>query len=669
MEEKSTFTSAKRCGEQSLSTSTKRYKKSTSRVWEYFDKLNIGGKFKARCKECGQIYAGEHGTSVLHKHLKLNHGHMLLDEESGRVPDLLQHVTLGDGQQDSLPSPAEKELFIDQFGVDQDRYRELIVRAVIRHNYPYNFVEHGGTREVHTYLNPKLQHISQQMVKDDVLGIYRQEKEIFALALESIPVSLTFDLWFSEKEDGYLLLRANFVDENWTLQSRVLNLKFIPPPHEGPLLAEKVIDLLEEWGIKKKLFTITLNDASTNNGLVDVVKNHFNLLREGEYFHIFCGAQILDSTAQIVLKLIENCVIKIRQNVKYVKGTKERLLIFAKCVAQLSLESNKKFREDAPSKWTSTYLMLESMLQYKLAFRQLQKVDTNFNDHVTEEEWRKTEKVCKFLKPFHDISTLFSKKEYPTSNLYFSGIWKIQSLINVEVQDRNSILYDVAIEMNTKFKKYLDCYSLIFSFAIILDPRYKLEFVEFVFRKVHPTNYGEKLMYVRDKLGELYEEYSHLSACSDTSVPSSRTFSCGVKEEDIDDMDDFELFLEQKRELNLGKSQLDSYLEERNVDRKMPFDVLSYWKANKSRYTVLSVMAREILTIPITAAAPETSFGSGEQTFNKYHSLITPENVEDIEALLCSQSWLYPSEATRHEEQDDHLVTDIESLVAASYLR
>lgn len=104
------------------------------------------------------------------------------------------------------------------------------------------------------------------------------------------------------------------------------------------------------------------------------------------------------------------------------------------------------------------------------------------------------------------------------------------------------------------------------------------------------------------------------------------------------------MFLEQKRELNLGKSQLDSYLEERNVDRKMSFDVLDYWKANKSRYTVLSVMARDILTIPITAAAPETSFGSGEQTINKYHSLITPENVEDIEALLCSQSWLYPSE-------------------------
>lgn len=544
MEEQSTSTSAKRCGEHTLSTSTKRYKKSTSRVWEYFDKLSIGGKLKARCNECGQIYAGEHGTSMLRKHLKLKHGHMLLDEESEKVPDLLQHISLGDGQQDSLPSPGNKEIFIDQLGVDQDRYRELMVRAVIRHSYPFNFVEHGGTREVHTYLNPRVQHISQQMVKDDVLGIYRQEKERFALALESIPVSLTFDLWFSEKADGYLLLRANFMDENWTPQSRMLNLKFIPPPHEGPLLAEKVIDLLEEWGIKKKLFTITLNDASTNNGLVDVVKKHFKLLREGEYFHIYCGAQILNSTAQIVLKLIENCVIKIRQNVKYLKGTKERLLIFTKCVSQLSLKSINKFREDAPTKWTSTYLMLESMLQYKLAFRRLQNVDTNFNDLVTEEEWRKIEKVCKFLKPFHDISTLFSKNEYPTSNLYFTGIWKIQSLINVEMEDRNSILYDVAIEMNTKFKKYLDCYSLIFSFAIILDPRYKLEYVEFVFRKVHPTSYSEKLMYVREKMGELYEEYSHLSACSGTSVPSSQTFSCGVKEEDIDDMDVSSVYFE-----------------------------------------------------------------------------------------------------------------------------
>lgn len=120
------------------------------------------------------------------------------------------------------------------------------------------------------------------MVKGDVLEIYRKEMENLMLSLESVSVSLTFDLRFSKKGDGYLLLRAKFVDENWILQPRMLNLKFVPPPHGGPFLAEKVIDLLEEWGIKKKLFTLTLSEASTNDGMVDVVKNHFNLLRQGE---------------------------------------------------------------------------------------------------------------------------------------------------------------------------------------------------------------------------------------------------------------------------------------------------------------------------------------------------------------------------------------------------
>jgi hypothetical protein len=37
------------------------------------------------------------------------------------------------------------------------------------------------------------------------------------------------------------------------------------PPHNSTSLAEKIDDLLQEWGIDKKIFSLTLDNASAND--------------------------------------------------------------------------------------------------------------------------------------------------------------------------------------------------------------------------------------------------------------------------------------------------------------------------------------------------------------------------------------------------------------------
>ena len=58
--------------EEQSSTSnrpTKRYKKSTSIIWELFHKFVENGTQKSRCKKCDQVYISEHGTSNMRKHM------------------------------------------------------------------------------------------------------------------------------------------------------------------------------------------------------------------------------------------------------------------------------------------------------------------------------------------------------------------------------------------------------------------------------------------------------------------------------------------------------------------------------------------------------------------------------------------------------------------------
>ena len=87
-----------------------------------------------------------------------------------------------------------------------------------------------------------------------------------------------------------------------------------------------------------------------------------------------------------------------------------------------------------------------------------------------------------------------------------------------------------------------------------------------------------------------------------------------------------------------GKSELEMYLEEARLDRKSELDVLEYWKKVQHKYPVLSVMVRDIFSIPITTVTSESSFSAGGRIFNCYRNSLLSENFE---ALLYTRTWLY----------------------------
>ncbi|XP_012853660.1 PREDICTED: zinc finger BED domain-containing protein RICESLEEPER 2-like [Erythranthe guttata] len=293
----------------------------------------------------------------------------------------------------------------------------------------------------------------------------------------------------------------------------------------------------------------------------------------------FTRAHILNLVVHSGLKVINESIGKIRDNVKYVRGSETRTLKFVECVKQLGLKTSKKVVQDMLVRWNSTYMMLESALLYKLAFQQLKLVDINYKWCPLYEEWERVEKIAKFLRPFFEKTELFCGQHYPTANHYFPNVWRIQRLIHDEMTSGDSIVSAMARSMKPKFDKYWECYSTLLSFAIILDPRYKLPFVEFAYGKLDQLTVASKIEDLKEQMHDLFEDY--LFASPLTSTQSSHTVGVGVDTE-------MSLMLSKVNEILLAvsQSQLEKYLNQPLLDRKQfpNLDLLDYWKGNATTY-------------------------------------------------------------------------------------
>ena len=375
---------------------------------------------------------------------------------------------------------------------------------------PFQFVEYDGIKKCFGYLHPDFKAVTRNTIKADVLKMYKKEKEKLRSELGEVSgrISLTSDCWTSITTDGYISLTAHFVDKFWCVQKRILNFCFMAPPHTGIHFSSHVFNLLKEWGIQKKIFSLTLDNASNNDVFAENLKWELELLSEGDFFRVRCCAHILNLIVQDGLKEIDDAVIKVRETVKYCKGSQTRKQKFLSCVAHVELESGKGLKQDVPTRWNSTYLMLESALYYKKALLHFQKVDANYVHCPSIDEWGRIEKIGKFLKVFYEATLAFSGTKYPTSNLYFPDVLRIL-LLKQEMESHDRFMQRMANKMWEKFAKYWSQYNTFMAVAVLLDPRFKMQFVEWSFKKIYgdSIDFQMELAKFKDTFEGLYQAY------------------------------------------------------------------------------------------------------------------------------------------------------------------
>ncbi|KAK1411320.1 hypothetical protein QVD17_37868 [Tagetes erecta] len=101
--------------------------------------------------------------------------------------------------------------------------------------------------------------------------------------------------------------------------------------------------------------------------------------------------------------------------------------------------------------------------------------------------------------------------------------------------------------------------------------------------------------------------------------------------------DDYSSFVAKKNTSEGIILELEHYLEEKVCSPNIDLDILAWWKTNGMKYPLLQRIARDVLAIPITTVASDSSFSTSGRLVSPHCSRL---HQKTIEALMCAQSWL-----------------------------
>ncbi|KAG6478920.1 hypothetical protein ZIOFF_062368 [Zingiber officinale] len=255
---------------------------------------------------------------------------------------------------------------------------------------------------------------------------------------------------------------------------------------------------------------IEANEATLNNTLDVEISDKLppsSLILEGKLFHMRCCAHILNLVVRDGLELIGDSIETIRYSVAFWIATPKRDEKFIETARQLKVPSTKKLELDCKTRWNSTYLMLNTALEYEAVFARLKQRGTLYKRVPTQEDWSKVRDISSKLEMFFDAIELFSGTKYPTINLFFSTICDIKLAIGDWLLLDDNLVKTMATNMKVKFEKYWDIMNCLLEIGSILDPRYKMKTVQFYYPLVYGDMSSYEIEKLKKKLCDMVEEY------------------------------------------------------------------------------------------------------------------------------------------------------------------
>ncbi|XP_029458251.1 zinc finger BED domain-containing protein 4-like [Rhinatrema bivittatum] len=718
-----TTTSMKISDQPSISDSRK-----TSMVWNHF---HIGADRRyAECNHCEKIVSrgrnlGHLNNTNMKYHLEKAHRALLLVEEADPTVVLAQasskpqkESSSTDCVQQQHSPPLPRQATIEQMGwcpstISQSK-KQAISKVATQHiavmiavdDQPLQIVENEGFKRLIHFLAPYYKLPSRTTFSCQVLpSLYtkcRAEMQIVIARAKGRSIHLTTDIWTSMNAMyAYLSLTAHWwqLDEALPVSSgnnSTSSSKKVSPGYRWALLHAQVLDkshtsenilqaiqgMMEGWnGLLRSSNKELLNGYFITDNGANIVK----ALADGGLKGIQCFAHMLHlvvrdalglsgkegDTSQVLKQLIEKCR-KIAEHfncsVKSGKQLRERQIAVGAPLHNLV--------QDVPTRWNSTYLMLERFSEQQTPLHDLAVAsEIGLESPLGCQDWTNIAQMVHVLKPFKEYTDALSSATATLGDV-IPAIYYLEQVLEKflhqpEFSKEVLLLVKCLKEQVQKRLKPVmqrDCYML----AAMCDPRVKGSFAH----KCNALGHWKRklirvveiLMSKRVSFKDDDDELGTSSSQSPTPSCStaSTSFSPPMRDQPHPKFHELGIMLQSRASL-VGRivsgADQQQYLQEKLSEihvksflsepvQSMDTDPLRYWAQKASMWPELAIVAQHFLSCPPTSVQSERVFSITGNIVSPHRARLSPDLVEQLVFIKMNFPLLgYPEVPCEWEEE------------------
>jgi hypothetical protein len=135
---------------------------------------------------------------------------------------------------------------------------------IARLDLPLNIGKQPAWKDyIRTTFNPNYKYVSRQTTTRDVEALFYLKQADVKQLLEQVScVCLISDIWSDLAKEDYLSVVFHFVTDDWELEKYIVGMRLIDCSHSGVNIAERILQVISEYNMISKVFSITLDNAS-----------------------------------------------------------------------------------------------------------------------------------------------------------------------------------------------------------------------------------------------------------------------------------------------------------------------------------------------------------------------------------------------------------------------
>jgi hypothetical protein len=482
----------------------------------------------------------------------------------------------------------------------------------------------------------------------------------------------------------------HFIDEKFRLQQELLGFVPLSGSHTGEYMADVVYDLLDEYGIKEKLFCITTDNASNN---IAMVKHLSKLLSydgiswDYKTRHIPCLAHIINLIVQKFLKAlvkdhptisddlsfdeidsediqtIETAISdaddfdpasfgvilgKVRSIAKSIRGSSLRWEMFQQACKSYEMEPM-TIPLDITIRWNSAYRMLLQAIYLRrpihryvddcIAQAKEKSKGLWMEMQLMNAEWEQAEVLLMFLLPFKRCTARFECNSGQTEidcvffayNTMYDHIddvkAKLESNTGIGALPCAKYMLKAISEMEVVLKKYYQKTAFPTVYADGMILNPRSKLIIFEDEAWADTSADEYSNACRRRFVEEYDRSNDGAASTAASTVSASSSSRNTHKRTSSQIDPEYHQALLSRSSKRRRNDYDRYIDGDN-DPDIPSGI-GWWRDHHRQHPYLALMARDVLAVPASGCAVERQFSISGRMSVWQRNRLSPQVISD----------------------------------------